>query len=61
MVTAGYDPIHMIEVIEILELSATGSQPIEFLSTHPRPPNRRQYIENIILKNPPNETLSGPR
>ncbi len=61
MVTAGYDPIHMIEVIDILELSATGSQPIEFLSTHPRPPNRRQYIENIILKNPPNETLSGPR
>lgn len=61
MVTAGYDPIHMIEVIDILELSATGSQPIEFLSTHPRPPNRRQYIENIILENSRYKTLSEPQ
>ena len=61
MVTAGYDPIHMIEVIDILELSATGSQPIEFLSTHPCPPNRRQYIENIILENSRYKTLSEPQ
>lgn len=61
MVSAGYDPIHMIEVIDILELSATGSQPIEFLSTHPRPPNRRQYIENIILENSRYKTLSEPQ
>jgi predicted Zn-dependent protease len=61
MALTGYDPTHMIEVIDILESSATGSQPIEFLSTHPRPPNRRQYIENRILENSQNGTLSEPR
>ncbi len=57
MLLAGYDPTHMIEVIDILEASATGSQPVEFLSTHPRPLNRRQYIENIILENSQTEPL----
>ena len=61
MALTGYDPTHMIEVIDILESSATGSQPIEFLSTHPRPPNRRQYIENLILENSQNGTRSGLR
>ena len=61
MALTGYDPTHMIEVIDILESSATGSRPIEFLSTHPRPPNRRQYIENLILENSQNGTHRGLR
>ena len=61
MAKAGYNPTHMIEVIDILESSASGSQPIEFLSTHPRPPNRRQYIENIILENSLSGTLNKLR
>ncbi len=56
MAKTGYDPTHMIEVIDILESSASSSQPIEFLSTHPRPLNRRRYIENIILENFPDGT-----
>ena len=56
MAKTGHDPTHMIEVIDILESSASSSQPIEFLSTHPRPLNRRRYIENITLENSPDGT-----
>lgn len=52
MTKAGYNPTQMIEFMDILESSASRPQPIEFLSTHPRPPNQRQQIENIIIENP---------
>lgn len=48
MVLAGYSPEHMIEVMDVLEASAGGGAPPEFMSTHPRPENRRKYIEQII-------------
>lgn len=44
---AGYDPRAMIRVMEILE-EAGGTGPPEMLSTHPKPANRRAYIEDVI-------------
>ncbi len=49
MTLAGYDPDHMIEVMDILE-RAGGAAPPEILSTHPSPANRREYINKIIAE-----------
>ncbi|MFN9341147.1 MAG: M48 family metalloprotease [Planctomycetota bacterium] len=49
MTLAGYDPEHMIEVMDILE-RAGGAAPPEILSTHPSPANRREYINKIIAE-----------
>ncbi len=46
-VLAGYDPRAMLGVMEILEKSGGGNQP-EILSTHPKPANRKGYIEDVI-------------
>ena len=48
MVLAGYHPEHMLGVMDILEKSAGGGAPPEFMSTHPRPANRKKHIRNII-------------
>ena len=48
MTTAGYSPEHMIEVMDVLEASAGNTATPEFMSTHPRPKNRRAYIQSII-------------
>lgn len=49
MVMAGYHPAHMLEVMDILEEASGGAGgPPEFLSTHPRPANRREYINQVI-------------
>lgn len=49
MISAGYDPQAMIQVMEVLEGAGGGRQP-EFFSTHPSPENRigeiREAIEN---------------
>ena len=49
MTWAGYDPRSMIGVMDILEEASGGggSQP-EMMSTHPKPANRRAYIEEVI-------------
>ena len=45
---AGYDPRAMIQVMHVLEeASGPGGQP-ELFSTHPKPANRRKYIEDVI-------------
>ncbi len=44
---SGYDPRAMIRVMEILE-EAGGAGPPEMLSTHPKPANRRAYIQDVI-------------
>lgn len=49
MVLAGYDPEHLIEVMQILEQASRGAPP-EILSTHPSPTNRRAYINQIIAE-----------
>ena len=56
MLLANYDPHELIAVMDVLEASAGGGGSPEFLSTHPRPANRKKYIEDIIkeksLENP---------
>src|SRR5882672_6950127 len=43
MARAGYDPRHMAEMFKTIESQGGGSGP-EFLSDHPNPGNRYQYI-----------------
>jgi beta-barrel assembly-enhancing protease len=46
-VLAGYDPRAMLGVMEILDKAGGGKQP-ELLSTHPKPANRKEYIDEVI-------------
>jgi beta-barrel assembly-enhancing protease len=49
MKEAGYDPRHLITVMEILsEASGGGGRQPEFLSTHPDPGNRIERIRSTI-------------
>ena len=61
MTIAGYDPRHLIEVMDVLEASSGGAGPPEFLSTHPKPANRREYIERIIKETFPDGVPRGLR
>lgn len=49
MVEAGYDPRSMLGVMDILAEAGGGGTP-EFLSTHPKPDNRKEYIEDVIRR-----------
>ena len=51
MMEAGYDPLQMIKVMDILEEASggAGNKP-EFQSTHPSPENRRQKILDCVEK-----------
>lgn len=53
MVLAGYNPRHLLDVMDVLEASSGGGSTPEFMSTHPRPANRRAYIEEIIRRKYP--------
>lgn len=53
MAMAGYHPGAMMDVMDVLEKSSGGSTP-EFMSSHPRPANRKVYIEELIKELPPN-------
>jgi len=50
MMEAGYDPVHMIGVMDILEASSGGGKVPEFQSSHPSPDNRREKIRSTIEK-----------
>ncbi len=50
MLEAGYNPEHLIGVMDILEEASGGSRQPEFQSTHPSPENRRQMINDAIEK-----------
>ncbi len=53
MQEAGYDPMAMISVMEILQkVGGRGGQP-EFLLTHPYPEDRIKKIREILTANPP--------
>lgn len=54
---AGYDPRAMLGVMDILEASG-GNGPPEMMSTHPKPANRKAYIEQVIEREYP-EGLPG--
>ena len=47
MYEAGYDPRALIGVMKILD-EASGGGPPEFLSSHPKPANRIQHIQQLI-------------
>ena len=47
---AGYDPRAMIEVMHVLEQAGGGAGVPEMMSTHPKPKNRREYIERVIAE-----------
>ncbi|MEO8271834.1 MAG: M48 family metallopeptidase, partial [Aureliella sp.] len=44
----GYDPRAMIGLMDVLEAASGGGGPPEMMSTHPKPANRRAYIEKVI-------------
>jgi predicted Zn-dependent protease len=54
MVLAGYRPEHMITLLDTLQESA-GKGPLPgYQITHPRPANRRKYIDQIVEQKFPN-------
>lgn len=55
---AGYDPHSMLGVMTILEQASGGGTP-EIFSTHPKPANRKQYIEQVIAEVFPEGIPSG--
>lgn len=57
---AEYDPRSMIGVMDILEKSSSGGPP-EMMSTHPKPANRKKYIEDVIDDVFPNGLPGGLR
>ncbi len=59
MVLSGYDPQHMLTVMDVLEETSGGSGTPEFMSTHPRPANRKLHIEEIIKDKFPNGLPPG--
>lgn len=61
MALAGYDPNHMMEVMDILEQATGGAGPPEMLSTHPKPANRRAYLQEVIREQFPNGLPPGLR
>lgn len=58
---AGYDPRSMLGVMDILDKASGGQAPPEFMSTHPKPANRKEYIERAIKKYYPDGVPSGLR
>ena len=58
---AGYDPRSMIGVMKVLEQAAGGQGPPEFFSTHPKPANRVEYIEQAIERYFPDGIPPGLR
>jgi len=58
---AGYDPRAMIQVMHVLEEAGGGGGPPELFSTHPKPANRRKYIEDVIQLVFPNGLPDGLR
>jgi predicted Zn-dependent protease len=60
MAMAGYDPNSMIDVMQILDEASGGrGGPPEFLSTHPKPANRVEYIKQVIAEEFPNGVPKG--
>ena len=61
MTRAGYHPEHMLEVMEILKEANGGGAPPEFMSSHPKPENRKEYIKQVIAERFPDGLPPGLR
>ena len=48
MVRAGYDPEAMLSLLDVLEEAGSGNQQPEFLSTHPHPESRIEFVERKV-------------
>lgn len=48
MLEAGFEPLEMIKVMDILEESSGGNRQPEFQSSHPSPENRREKIVEAV-------------
>lgn len=53
MVYGEYNPYALLNVMDVLEAASGAGGGPEFMSTHPRPANRREYIREIIEQNFP--------
>ncbi len=49
MVKAGYDPYGMVETMQMLE-AENETRPVEFLSSHPSPRNRVEFLKQEIQR-----------
>ncbi len=58
---AGYDPRAMLQVMDVLEEASGGGGPPEMMSTHPKPANRRAYIDEVIHEVFPDGLPAGLR
>jgi predicted Zn-dependent protease len=56
---AGYDPKAIFDVMDILEDAGGGGNTPEFLSTHPKPANRKKYAEEVLAEEFPNGVPDG--
>ena len=54
MTDAGYNPMGIVELMEILNSARGGSGQPEFLSTHPNPKNRIEQLISVINQEYPN-------
>ena len=61
LVTEGYEPKAMLQVIEMPGETSTqqGGAPPEFLSSHPTPANREEYLAEEIQEQFPNRISFG--
>lgn len=57
MVYGDYNPYELLDVMNVLEAASGGGGGPEFMSTHPRPANRSEYIKEIIRDNFPDYVL----
>lgn len=54
MAESGYDPTGMVQTMSVLQqASGKGGGPPEFLSSHPNPGNRLEYLTKLIAKRYP--------
>lgn len=61
-VSAGYNPNAMLGLMKILDKASGGAGgPPEFMSTHPKPANRIEYIKQVIQEEFPNGLPPGLR
>lgn len=58
---AGYDPWAMVGVMKVLDEAGGGGGPPEMLSTHPKPANRIEYIQQVIKARFPDGLPPGLR